>query len=81
MPNVPFGFPKKEYISAITAQQYTLFSNHHIGIEPCDDYIVNIVRLQIYFAYLSLCQIKDKYFISKVLKMSKKYCKYWKTML
>jgi len=53
VPNVPFGFPKKEYVSAITAQLYTLFSNHHRGIEPCDDYIVKIVRAQIYYAYLS----------------------------
>ena len=32
------------YISAFSAQIYTLFSNHHIGIEPCDDYIVNFLE-------------------------------------
>ena len=62
MPNVPFGFPKKEYISAITAQLYTLFSNHHRGTEPCDDYIVNVVSLQIYYANLSSLCVEDKYF-------------------
>jgi len=53
VPNVPFGFPKKEYISAITAQLYTLFSNHHIGIEPCDDYISKYkLSLVVYFDIL-----------------------------
>mgnify|MGYP006862573757 CR=1 FL=1 len=33
-------------------RRYILFFNHHWGIEPCDDYIVNVVSLQIYYVDL-----------------------------
>ena len=48
----PLDSLKKSIYLQLRRSYILFFSNHHIGIEPCDDYILNIVRLQVYYAYI-----------------------------
>ena len=68
----PLDSLKRVYICNYSAVIYS-FSNHHRGIEPCDDYIVNVDKFQIYYVYLSSYQIEDKYFYQQSAENKKNY--------
>lgn len=67
VPNFPFGIPQKRVYICISAQIYTLFSNHHKRIELCDDCIVNCCKRQIYYAKYNyyFCKNKNCNYIDK----------------